>query len=400
MKKPLLIFFSFLLFVPSVLAATVASDFSIDLDQNESKEMAPITITSTLANDVTAIHGIRLLLETEDQILWQKSGILLSGSAVSTGKVDANASLIQYSKDYKSVFIPVKKNFEVNDILKITGLKLKAYEDSFNDRYIGLDLNGDFIAEVKDINSYEVTGDSINDKTPPYPIVDLKYVINADKSITLNWNLPPDYDYNSTIINRTRVEGDFSMPSTVYNDYQTVFIDTDLKNATSVSYSIVTADLKGNWSEPVVLDLDLTTPSGEPEIPVTPPLNPPQTPETPTIPETPSDEALQKEITQLNTLLNYYHVRYKIACMSNGLSVHPDKELCLWAKIDLVYAQELTGTELESNISLSENDLSLMSIRRKNPETRYKTYCEEALTPATYCASLAKGIKRISYFLD
>ena len=382
MKRTLIIFAGLLFFAPVVLAATIVSDHSTNLDQYEVKTMAPVMITSTSDGDITAEHGIQILIDKDDKILFDKRTLSFIGSAINNGRVNLNVQAV-FSEDYKSVFIPVMKDFQAGDWLQVSGLALRAYDDDTVPRYMGLDLNGDFIAEVSDINKYEVGTSVNNDHTSPYPVNNAVYVINIDGSVTLTWNIPPDYDYYSTIINRTRVKsGNQSSLSTVYDGFGTTFTDVDLTDVTSVSYSIVARDTKGNWSDPVVLEIDLTAPVEESAQPAEEPVAP------------------ESEAEELSRLLNYYNVRYSIKCMPSGVVVAENNSACLWARIDLIYAQGVTGEEKVAGLALSDRDLELMTSRRKWPEKRYEDNCTLAEEPATYCPALGKALDRISYFLD
>jgi hypothetical protein len=86
--------------------------------------------------------------------------------------------------------------------------------------------------------------------------------------------------------------------------------------------------------------------------------------------------------------------------MPSGVAVAENNSACLWARIDLVYAQQITGEELVAGVALTDRDLELMALRRQWPEARYEENCTLADTPASYCSALGKALDRISYFLD
>lgn len=386
MKRNLIIFISFLLFAPSVMAATIVSEFQTVVDKNETQEMAPVLITSTSDGDITAKSGIRILLVPAEKVLWGDATLSITGKAIDNGKVNLNVKP-EYSADRKSVFFPVMKDFVAGEWLSIQGLMLRGYDESFNDQTLGLDLNGDFKADVSDINIYRVGNDAKTDLTPPFPVQNAKYTKNANGSITLTWNQPPDYDYEGTIIDRTRVKDGSSQIATVYSDYTTGFTDTsDYTGVTSLSYKLIAKDTGGNQSDPLILTVDLTAPT-KPTVPTAP-----TTPTTPTTPAT--------EVQELNKLLSYYNVRYSIKCMPSGVAVAQNDSGCLWARIDLVYAQTITKTVKVAGLILSAQDLSLMKARRQWPEARYQDNCITAEQPAAYCSALGKALDRISYFLD
>jgi len=86
--------------------------------------------------------------------------------------------------------------------------------------------------------------------------------------------------------------------------------------------------------------------------------------------------------------------------MPSGVAVAENNSACLWARIDLVYAQEVTGQVKVEGLALSARDLELMALRRQYPEARYQDNCVAAKVPASYCPALGKAVDRISYFLD
>ena len=392
MKKTALTLLSFLLFAPSVLAATIVSEYHSVIDENEVQQIAPVLITSTSDGDIKAEHGINILLATEEQILWDDAVLSFTGKAIDTGKVNLNVKPV-YAADYKSVFIPVMEDWEGGDWLSIQGLTMKAYHEGFNVQKLGLDLNGDLSAEVEDINTYNVGNDEKGDIYPTFPITNLTHTVNADGSIILNWDLPPDYDYAETLIDRMRVKNGFTQTATVYSDYPGSYTDNNLKDVTEVTYSFWAKDDGGNSSELIELYIDLSEPmvsEGEPDEPIEEPVE--ESSEKP--------EASESEVDELSRLMNYYNVRYSIKCMPSGVKAAQNDSACLWARIDLVYAQEVTGDVLVPSVEITDYDLNLMETRRKWSEMRYEDNCVATQEPASYCASLGKALDRVSYFLD
>lgn len=392
MKKLLIILGALVTFVSPAMAATIVSDYQTSLDKNEAKAIAPVKLTSTAEADITAEYGIRILLDADRKILFDSRPLTFIGSAIDNGRVNLNVQA-SFSADYKSLFIPVMQNFQAGDWLQISGLALRAYNDDFNARYLGLDLNGDFTADVTDINTYSVDDDERTDVTAPYPVTNVEHVINSDGSVTFTWDTPPDYDYNRTVIDRNRIKGGFSSLTTVYDNVLKTFTDSDLKDVTSASYNIVAKDVKGNGSEPVVIEIDFSVPAEEP-VEEEPVMEEPA--------ETPEEEAEvpETEVQEMSRLLNYYNVRHSIKCMPSGVAVAENNSACLWARIDLIYAQEISGQEKVAGLALSARDLELMQTRRRWPEMRYEDNCVAASEPAGYCSALGKALDRISYFLD
>jgi len=388
MKKTAIFLLLFMLFVPGALAATIVSQWQTVVDQNDTREMAPILITSTSDGDITAEHGIRILLSPEAQILWDDAELTITGTARDNGKVNLNV-VPEYAADYKSVYIPVMKDFEASDWLSIQGLTLRGYDEACNNQFLGLDLDGDGEANVSDINIYRVGQNIKIDFTDPYPIRNADYTRNADGSVTLTWDHSVDYDFDATIIDRHRVKNGFTQQATIYEGFTTSYTDKDLDGVTSATYYLISKDDSGNQGEAVTLAVDLTAPIEEPVV------------EEPVV-EEPAEEPVvhESEVDEMSRLLNYYDVRYRIKCMPSGVAVPENSSTCLWARIDLIYAQGLTGEDKVAGLALSERDLELMTTRRKWPEMRYEDNCITATEPAGYCPALGKALDRISYFLD
>jgi len=389
--KKLVIFLLFLFAcVTPVMAATIVSEYNVTLDQYEVKSLAPVIITSTSDGDITAEYGIHILLDMTDKILFNEQDLNFIGSAIDNGRVNLNVQAV-FSDDYKSLFIPVIEDFEAGDWIQASGLAIRAYDDTFGSDHLGLDLNGDLIAEVIDSSRYRVSDDERNDITAPYLITMLTYSVNDNGSVVFSWKKPPDYDYYRTIVNRIRIKNGFAMTSTVYNDTDGLFTDSDLEDVSFASYSFIASDSSGNWSDPVVVNIDFTPPIEEEVIiPV----------EEPPVVEEPVEKPVESELSELSRLQNYYNIRYSIKCMPGGVEVAENDSACLWARIDLVYSQEITGEELVDGLALFERDLELMATRRKWPEMRYEDNCVESSEPASYCPALGKALSRVSYFLD
>ena len=382
MKKYLLILVASFLLVPNTFAATLFSDYSISMGKYEAVDLAPMTITSTIQNDITSQYGIRLMLDSNLYILWNQKPVTLSGSAVDSGKVEPNT--LVYSKDYKSIFIPVKSNFESNDQLQLSGLSLRAYDQDFDHHFIGMDLNGDSIVDVSDINGYEVNNLLKTDHTAPYPVQDVVSKLNEDQSITLTWHPSPDYDYNATVVNRITLKNGVEEIKSVYNDFSTQFTDVvfDLFALDNVKYQLFAVDKKGNWSEPVEIKVNLASDQ-------MPPADQPT--------ENPSDTVDQNDpwVKKLESLIKYFYLRFEVDCNSDLASDYS----CLWARIRLIHAQELTELYVVPTLKLSQGDLDQMSFRRKWPELRYKETCI-GKEDEPQCVRLKEDLDRLSYFLD
>ncbi|MDH5596673.1 MAG: hypothetical protein OEY44_01100 [Candidatus Peregrinibacteria bacterium] len=389
MKKFLVILGALALVVPQALAATIYMQGTVDLDLNETKLIPNLEIVAEYDGEINAQYGINILLAPEVEILWDDRMLSLSGSAVANGRVVGPAS---FSDDYKVLHIPVAEDFLTGEMLVLGNVAMRSYDQDFGNRWLKLDLNGDLIGDFQDINNYEVQNVDRSDNTKPYPIRDLSYTLGAEGTLTLNWVNPPDYDLRGAFIAKSIPGGAFIKTFNLDWSPET-FVD-DVTGLDAVQYDVDVFDTSGNHSEPVTLVIDLTQPQ-EPAPTDPTPTEPTPTEPTPTEPAAPADE-----VAELTRLLNYYNVRYSIKCMPSGVAVAENDSACLWARIDLIYSQEITGEVLVEGVALTARDLELMAVRRKWPELRYQENCVEASEPEDYCPALGKALDRISYFLD
>ena len=195
MKKIIISLAFSLAFVSIANAATIASDYGNIMSQNTTEIIAPIVITAGSDSEITAEHGINLILDPYLYILWNAVDTVdASGTAVTSGHMSAQITP-EYLDGYKVLYIPVSEDLVSGESVTLNNVQMRSYNREFSARFMGLDLNGDLIADVTDINGYRVDADSRTDQTPPYPVTDVEYTLNSDKtSLTLTWNNPVDYD--------------------------------------------------------------------------------------------------------------------------------------------------------------------------------------------------------------
>ncbi len=365
--------------IPSAFAAQFYSDYQNSFAQKERRELFPINITAHADNEITVSKGMNLLITLERDLLWHKVDTLTAtGTAVDNGRLEATIN-VEYLDDYKVLHIPVKSDWLTGESAIISGMTFRAY-NQVPISYMGLDLDGDKIADATDTNMYKVTSETKSDKTPPYPVENLEYTVNESKTeVQLTWKNPPDSDLVTTVVDRMRTRGTYTSPflELTSGTLTTEYTDNDVMPGDILTYRVYARDTN-NQGEVIEIVVDLTeeepTPDPDPE------MNPdPQTP--------------NPEIEDLNKFYNYYKVRHAIKCKTE------DSSICLWAKIHLLYAQEIASLS-DVDLSLSERELYLMGIRLKWPEKRYQERCIEASTPHKTCNALEKSIKRAKYFLS
>jgi len=380
MKKIISIVIFCLMFIPLAQAATLFSQNYNSFYQNEVRDIWPITVTAESDGEITALNGINLLIDSSEiQMLWDAVPTLTAtGTAVDHQKIAASPT-VQYLNSYSVLHIPVLADFTAGESVTFGGVRLRSYHYSFGTRYIGLDITGDYKAEVYDANKMEVTGNALTDQTPPYAPTNFTATLSADlKSITLNWVRPPDYDLIYMILDRKLTRNGITNESNVFDNMNpATYVDTNIQVGDVITYKLYASDSK-NYSDKVEQTVEVKA--------VTPPTTPPPAVEPP-----PATE--KTELDQLKSLYSYYKVRYAIKCRDISSSA------CLWAKIDLVYTQDLIGKS-DIKATLSARDLYLIKLRIQWPEGRYQTNCVEAETPDKTCPALEKSLKRAHYFID
>jgi hypothetical protein len=386
MKKLLVSLALSLVIISNVSAATIVSDYGNNIAQNITQIVAPITITASSASEITAKNGINLMLDSSLYILWNAvDTIEVSGTAVTSGHMSAQVTP-EYMKDYKVLHIPVLADFASGESIALNNVQMRSYNRDFSARFIDLDITGDYNADATDINGYKVDVNSRTDQTPPYPVTDVKYTFNSNKTyLTLTWNNPADYDVIAINIDKTLTRDKVTnLPETVLNGIFTEeYTDNNIKVGDSIVYKIYAKDRR-NDGEIYTLKVDVT--------PVDEEASDGESTE-------PTEEPTDVELTQLGNLYGYYKIRYFINCMRGGIAAQANDSACLWARIDVAYAQDkLSKSDIST--SITDYDITLLSGRMKYPEQRYQTNCIDAQTPANYCSALKKAIDRAHYFIE
>ncbi|MBU1018136.1 hypothetical protein KKA33_03870 [Patescibacteria group bacterium] len=384
MKKTL-ISLGIIFFLPAnAFAATMLSETMNQLALNQVRTLAPMNITAEADGEITAEHGMNIIIDENNRVLWDAVSLMTAtGTAVDNGKIAAEIVPI-YDDSYRVLTIPVLADFAAGENVRLVGAKMRAYDRAFGSRFLNLDLNGDLAYETTDLNAYKVTDtDTVTDQTPPYQVQHLTTTLAENlKSITFTWKNPPDWDFVGTTMERVRIRGTQTQDIAVFEKRTfTEYTDTDIQEGDHLTYKIFTHD-KRNRSEPVVYEVVVETPAPEEPAEEEPA-------EEPSIDE---HDLTPAEIDSLHYFYTYYKVRQAIKCIR-------DDSQCLWAKINLVYTQEVLGLS-EVDVSLSDRDVYLIGIRIKWPEQRFQEKCVEADTPDKTCTALGKSLTRAHYFLE
>lgn len=377
MRNFLYVFLSAVLMTPSAFAADFSSSFTNSFFLNQTRDLAPITITATSAGEITSEKGIQIIFDNEKKILWDAvSSLSATGSAVTNSKILANPVPV-YKNDYKTLFIPVTADFDAGESVTLSGIRLRVYKTAFLSTYLSLDVNGDGVGDVQDVNKIEASQTEGTDFTAPYPVTDVSVVANSSfTQVALSWQPSPDYDSQGTNITRKRVHnGNTQEASLLLNSTLTTFTDTDVTPGDILTYTFDASDGR-NFSEPVVQTITLE----------------------PSVPEIPAQPAPTPELDSLNRLYSSYKLRYAIKCFPSGVARPEGDAACLWSKIDLLYTQAKTGrSDITASFTARETDL--IALRLPFSQNRYQTQCIEAVAPAPYCTALGKALDRAEYLL-
>ena len=386
MKKIIISFLAIFLLAPSVLAVSFTSDYSNSFSRWMTVEIAPMTITAEADGEITAEHGINILIDPIRAILWNASEVTATGSAVENGRV-AGSFMPEFQDDYKVLHIPVAEDWLAGESLYMTGLGLRSYHREMNNILFILDIDGDKVQDARDNWGYKVTALERTDTTAPYPVTNVAYTLAEDMSyLRLTWDNPPDYDFVGVTIKRTLIRNSETNPiQTLANkDSLLNYTDSDIQEGDEIMYEIFAHDVY-NTSEAVSLTVNIESEVQEPEEPVEP--------EEPSEePITDEHEVSQEEIDSMNRLYTSYKVRNEIKCQR-------DDSGCLWTKVNLIYTQEILGLS-DVDTSISARDLYLLGLRIKWPEQRFQDKCVGVETPDKTCTALGRSLKRAHYFLE
>lgn len=240
------------LFVANVFGATVNSDIAQRYVKYDAEQtIRPITITAERAGEITAAHGIAIIIPDNLYATFTRgmTSITASGTAVSYS-VSA-APIVTYPKiNLKTVLIPVKQDFAARDSVTISGLTIRLYDRGNSYRSLGIDLTGDGIPDATDINGIQIDDTAERtDATVPYDVTDLVATQTTATAIKLAWTNPPDLDLTQIEIERMRVRNGVVTTATfaVGADLTTIakpaeYLDTDVFVSDQLSYVLRARD--------------------------------------------------------------------------------------------------------------------------------------------------------------
>lgn len=385
--KYISIIFILLLAISAVQPVYATDETSFNQNRN-TEAFNTLTITAESVEDIRQEFGLNLIIPAGLQILWEREmgTVIFSGTAANKVVTPFSPT---FSADGYTINIPLNADFTVGQTLTIDGLKVRTYDKEMSNRSLGLDVDGDEISD-RAIHLFRIKDISRTDFIPPYDPEDFQAVYNAESNhVELSWKNPPDYDLNQMNLwrNLTR-DGNTSeqyVTSSLFEEYT----DSNIQLGDSVTYLLWASDNNGNLTGTLETTVSISA-EEEPE-------EPPAEEEPVEDAEPVESEEVDEELAGLERLYNYYNGRYQIKCLA--AIANPASSACLWAKINLVYAQEKLN-RFDADVSLSEHDLYLMALRVRWPESRYQTKCVEAETPDKTCSALGKSLERIHYFID
>ncbi len=370
--------FILLLAISAVQPAYAADETSFNQNRN-TEAFNTLTITAESDEDIRQEFGLNLIIPAGLPILWERETgtVVFSGTAADKVVTPFSPTL---SADGYIMNIQLNADFTVGQTLIIDGLKVRTYDRNTSNRSLVLDVDRDEISD-RTIHLFRINDTARTDFIPPYDPEDFQAVYNAESNrVEFSWKNPPDYDLNQMNLWRDLTRDGKTSEQYVTSGMFEDHIDYNIQTGDQITYRLWGGDDNGNLT--VTLEKTVSISTGEQ--PEEPPAEPPA-------------EDVDEELAELERLYNYYNVRYQIKCLAATANL--TSSACLWAKINLVYTQEKLN-QLDVDVSLSEHDLYLMSLRVKWPEARYQTKCAEAETPDKTCPALGKSLKRIHYFID
>ena len=334
-------------------------------------------------NLLKAQYGVGLLLSPTQWTMWEREvkTLQISGNAVTRGKIAAEV-LLTYSNDLKIARWPILADFAVGDEMIISGLYVRVYNRASGPQPLTVDVTGDNIKDYDSLMTIKIDETDVRtDSTPTYPPEKPEAAIDTNPlGVDLKWVTPLDYDFNVFEIEKS-VGGVVTLIAAGLGAPR--YTDTTVTLGENVTYSIYAKDKRGNRSVPATVSIVVTTAPAE---------QPPADSPTISAPLVGVPDNAEDETTLLNRLFSYYKVRYQIKCRNADSA-------CLWAKIDLIYAQNrLNRTDV--SISLSERERYLISLRLPFSQDRYQNFCVSAVNPAPYCTNLKRAIDRANNLLN
>ena len=364
--------FILLLAMSAVQPAYATDETSFNQNRN-TEAFNTLTITAESVEDIRQEFGLNLIIPASLPILWERETgtVLFSGTAADKVVTPFSPT---FSDDGYTMNIQLNADFTVGQTLIIDGLKVRTYDKEISNRSLWLDVDGDEISD-RAIHLFRINDTTRTDFIPPYDPEDFQAVYNEENDrVELSWKNPPDYDLNQMNlwrdITRDGKINEQYVTSGMFEDY----LDYNIQMGDQITYRLWGGDDNGNLTSTLEATVSI---SAEEEPPV--------------------EEEPDAELADLERLYNYYNVRYQIKCLAPTANL--TSSACLWAKINLVYAQEKLN-QFDVDVSLSEHDLYLMALRVRWPESRYQTKCVEAETPDKTCSALGKSLERIHYFID
>lgn len=283
-----------------LLAAIMQSNSSTNLILYDvPKVLGEINITAEANQEITAEHGIRIIIPSDLYAIWDQEigSIYASGPAVNSGKLSGTIEAQYPGSTAKTIFIPVLQDFVSGESVQINGLGIRVFNRGNGLRYLQLDLNADGIADTYDLSGIRIDDTaSRSDGTAPGTVSDLKVVQSEEGIPTLSWTNPPELDIIRADILRKRTRAGVVTETNFYVnlDYtragqMETYIDADVQTGDQLEYLVTVVDYRFNSPAESVLLV-----AGEMESTVTE-----------EIPPVIADEEVE-EVSETETILSRY----------------------------------------------------------------------------------------------
>ncbi len=238
--------FFFLFSFASLAAPTISSERDQTFEQNDPPtQLRTITITEDSTTPLIKAGSLKIKIPTLLPIIFDTKrtleGVTVFGSAVDNGKIDEMPVITFEDKD-KTIVIPVKSDFSVNEQLNLTKVFVEGFHvQPSSSAQLTLHIN-DNEESFSDTRHFYVRTSSNDDTRAPDAPSNIK-ITDHETGVKLTWTDPTDLDVQLIQIlrgkNSVPVDG---TPFIEIGDAIEEYIDTDVQEGDTVKYILRATD--------------------------------------------------------------------------------------------------------------------------------------------------------------
>jgi len=224
---------------------TINSGIIQRFDENQtSEQLRDITITESNSEPVITEGELRITLPDSIEVLFNISlseGVLLSGTAVDSGKIDASP-VYSWDDGDKSIVFPVLEDFEAGEYVVIKNLFVEGFNSpSSASDHILLTVSGSD-ESYEDEYTLSISSSTIEDTREPDLPSDIS-IISTESGVEITWSDPTDLDLDAIEILRGLspgpVDGNYYARVLAGEEY---YIDTAVEEGDELTYILRTFD--------------------------------------------------------------------------------------------------------------------------------------------------------------